>query len=260
MRLKVVTYNIKSGLYHPDGLEAVARVLEDLSPDVVALQEVDRHTRRSRQLDQAAWLADRLEYPHHCFGPATPWQGGGEYGVALVSSYPLDSPRVEHLWVPSGEGVTAGEREPRVALSAAIAGMRVIVTHLGLNEDQRVRQARQLLELVTGAEQAPGVIAGDLNGTPESPEIRLLAEGLHDVLQHLPQGERITFPSGDPQMHGDDFLTRTLDYIFVTDGVVVEAARVVPEHSLASDHNPCEAILELSEEQPSPQRPDLGQA
>lgn len=245
MRLKVVSYNIKSGLYHPDGLEAIARVLEGLGAHVVALQEVDRHTRRSRQLDQAAWLADRLGYPHHCFGPATPWEGGGEYGVALISSLPLESPSVDHLWVPSGDRVSAGEREPRVALSAIANGLRVIVTHLGLSESQRIRQAGELVEL---ARQAPAVIAGDLNGTPGSPEVRLLAEEFRDVLQHLPQGERITFPSGDPHMHGEDFLTRTLDYIFVTEGIGVESARVVAEHSLASDHNPCEAVLVLGDE------------
>ena len=253
MRLKVVTYNIKSGIYHPDGLEAVARVLEEADPQVVALQEVDRGTRRARAEDQTAWLAARLEMPHHCFGPATPWDGGGEYGVALLSRLPLESPRVEHLWVPQGDGVPHGAREPRVLLSAEIeaegSGQRltVMVTHLGLTDDQRLRQARQLLSQVGERDGAPVVLAGDFNGHPDSPEVQLLAGTLHDVLGDLPESERVTFPSGDPEMHGEDFLARTIDYIFVNSATEVESARVIADYSLASDHNPCEAVITLGE-------------
>ncbi|MEX2536409.1 MAG: endonuclease/exonuclease/phosphatase family protein [Trueperaceae bacterium] len=249
MRLKIVTYNIKSGLYHPDGLEAVARVLEEAQPQIVALQEVDRGTRRARQEDQAAWLAARLSMPHYCFGPATPWDGGGEYGVALISSLPLEDPQVSRLWVPQDEDAPHGTREPRVVLSAKVdtdgdgAPLTVMVTHLGLTDEQRRRQAAQLLERARSAAGTPVVLTGDFNGHPDSPEVRLLAEGLHDVLSELAEGERVTFPSGDPEMHGDDFLARTIDYIFVNAAVEVDSARVIADYSLASDHNPCEATL-----------------
>lgn len=272
MRLKIVTYNIKSGLYHPEGLEAVAQVLEGIAPQLIALQEVDQGTRRARHEDQTAWLARRLEMPYHCFGAATPWEGGGEYGVALISAFPLQHAGVTHLWVPQGAGVTHGEREPRVVLSAVIdlsqgagnaAGGRitVMVTHLGLSEEQRVRQAKQLLELIrgtgssaadpsgagsSGAGSSAAILAGDLNGVPDSPELRILTGELHDVLGKVPESERVTFPSGDPEMHGHDFLARAIDYIFVNDGLEVDSARIVADYSLASDHNPCEALLLLT--------------
>jgi endonuclease/exonuclease/phosphatase family metal-dependent hydrolase len=286
MRLKIVTYNIKSGLYHPDGLEAVARVLEAAAPQVIALQEVDRDTRRARHEDQTAWLADRLGMPYHCFGAATPWLGGGEYGVSLISAFPLLEQKVTHLWVPQGQDVPHGAREPRVVLSAKLAiapdgdesgpGVRgddnegaagakasgdsageaartltVMVTHFGLTDEQRRRQAEQLLGLAQGADDGKVVVTGDLNGRPDSPEVRVLADALHDVLGHMPETERITFPSGDPEMHGRDFLARTIDYIFTGDGARVEGARVIADHSLASDHNPCEATLRLPAERSS---------
>jgi endonuclease/exonuclease/phosphatase family metal-dependent hydrolase len=287
MRLKIVTYNIKSGLYHPDGLEAVARVLEAAAPQVIALQEVDRDTRRARHEDQTAWLADRLGMPYHCFGAATPWDGGGEYGVSLISAFPLLEQRVTHLWVPQGQDVPHGAREPRVALSAKLAiapddglgpgeragaaaaraggasgdaadgsahadeTLTVMVTHFGLTDEQRRRQAEQLLGLARSADDGKVIVTGDLNGRPDSPEVRVLADTLHDVLGHVPETERITFPSGDPEMHGRDFLARTIDYIFTGDGARVEGARVIADHSLASDHNPCEATLRLPESRPS---------
>lgn len=244
--LKMVTYNIKSGLYHPDGLEAVARVLEDADPQVVALQEVDRDTRRARHEDQTTWLADRLGMPYHCFGAATPWEGGGEYGVSLISSCPLVDTKVTHLWVPQGADVPHGASEPRVVLSAVVEAdspFTVMVTHLGLTGEQRRRQAEQILECVRGTDGNRVVVTGDLNGSPDSPEVRVLSESLRDVLGALPESERITFPSGDPEMHGDDFLARTIDYIFVGGGVRVEGARIIADYSLASDHNPCQATL-----------------
>jgi endonuclease/exonuclease/phosphatase family metal-dependent hydrolase len=278
MRLKVVTYNIKSGLYHPEGLEAVARVLEVAEPHVIALQEVDRDTRRARNEDQTAWLASRLDMPHHCFGAATPWDGGGEYGVSLISAFPLHDPKVTHLWVPRGQDVPHGAREPRVVLSARISldsapgedtaaatgreanvtggatpedagsprDVTVMVTHFGLTDDQRRRQAEQLLGFARGVDGGNVIVTGDLNGRPDSPEVRILSGALHDVLGHVPEAERITFPSGDPEMHGRDFMARTIDYIFTNDGARVEEAQVIADHSLASDHNPCSATLRLA--------------
>lgn len=61
--LRVATYNI----HHAQGadgvldLERIAQVLSDSGADVIGLQEVDRHWgERSENLDQAAWLGERL--------------------------------------------------------------------------------------------------------------------------------------------------------------------------------------------------------
>lgn len=261
MRLEVVTYNIKSGIYHPDGLEAVARVLEETSAQVICLQEVDRDTRRARHVDQTAWLADRLGMPYYCFGGATPWEGGGEYGVGLISVFPLADTSVRQLWVPSGSGVPHGEREPRVLLSARLQlngsgdgsapdlpEVTVMVSHFGLTEEQRLRQARQVLERVREEDGRPVVVTGDFNCRPDSKELELLGSELKDVLDETPESERVTFPSGDPHMHGQDYLARTIDYILVKGGAEVVEARVIPEYSLASDHNPCVATLAVGDE------------
>ena len=58
-RLRVLTYNIHHG-EGTDGkfdYERLARVINGLKPDVAALQEVDRNTRRANGVDQAALLA-----------------------------------------------------------------------------------------------------------------------------------------------------------------------------------------------------------
>src|SRR5690606_16381604 len=55
LMLSVMSYNIRSALEHPRRLEALATVIEAAAPDLVALQEVDRHTIRSDHTDQTAW-------------------------------------------------------------------------------------------------------------------------------------------------------------------------------------------------------------
>jgi endonuclease/exonuclease/phosphatase family metal-dependent hydrolase len=49
--------------------ERIARVIREVAPDVVGLQEVRHDPRYARGVDQAAQLA-RLSGLHHVYGPA----------------------------------------------------------------------------------------------------------------------------------------------------------------------------------------------
>src|SRR5688572_3660564 len=83
-RLRVLTYNI----HHGEGtdarfdLERLARIIREARPDLVALQEVDRRTRRASGVDQAAELG-RLTGMNVVFGKAMD-HDGGEYGQAIL--------------------------------------------------------------------------------------------------------------------------------------------------------------------------------
>jgi endonuclease/exonuclease/phosphatase family metal-dependent hydrolase len=58
--IRLVTWNVASARLPEPDLDAVANVLKDLDPDVVALQERDRVRERSGGADQAAALAEAL--------------------------------------------------------------------------------------------------------------------------------------------------------------------------------------------------------
>src|SRR4051812_36292406 len=62
--LKIATYNVHKcvGLDRRRSVDRVARVIREIGPDVVALQEVvsDYGSRRGRDRDQATALAERL--------------------------------------------------------------------------------------------------------------------------------------------------------------------------------------------------------
>src|SRR5262249_60954601 len=91
--MRLVSYNIHKGIGGSDRLyrlERVIRVIEDLKPDLVCLQEVAHQTRRSRYHDQAAMLVKHFALDAHWFQLTVRWRVGG-YGNLLLSRWPFQS-------------------------------------------------------------------------------------------------------------------------------------------------------------------------
>jgi len=231
--LRVATWNIHDCRR---GLTAVARQLASLDADVVGLQEVDRRTRRSGGVDQAAELAARCGFAHHRFFRAI-GREGGDYGVALLSRWPLSGERVGML--PNRPGF-----EQRVVASAVLdfapARVEIAVTHLtNSRRDGRLRheQARAIARHLSGG-GLPRVVVGDFNEPPGYPAHRALASAFIDVFAAVGQGPGGTFPlvlRWLPALR--------LDYLFASRELGLAGARVVPTD--ASDHHPLSAELWL---------------
>src|SRR5207253_8526062 len=100
--LRVMTYNIHHGA-GADGrvdVERIAKVIKSADADLVAIQEVDRCTKRSGGIDEAAEL-ERLTGMHAIWGKAMDFDGG-EYGQLILCSMPVRANAVYHL--PGSEG------------------------------------------------------------------------------------------------------------------------------------------------------------
>jgi endonuclease/exonuclease/phosphatase family metal-dependent hydrolase len=190
--LRVVTYNIRAGL---GGLDAVAEDLRRLSPDVVALQEVERGVRRSREIDQARSLGEALGMEHAFGGSFSVEQG--EHGIALLSRYPMSE--VEAVRLPQGTG-----RWPRIALKARIdapgATFRMVCVHLARpwgwpmsNTRARLAQIRTLQEVIED-DPLPAVVAGDFNSFPISLEGWSMSRTLENAWKPWRDGWATTFP------------------------------------------------------------------
>jgi len=223
-KLRVLTYNIHHG-EGTDGkldLQRIAGIIGDLSPDVVALQEVDNKTRRTGGVDQAAELS-RLTGMNFAFGMAMPYQGG-QYGEAVLSRFPLD--RVRTYPLPFHPGI-----EPRAALRVRIMpdnGLPRFLfasTHLSNeSEPARIEQAQQILRIFPASGSPPFVLAGDFNAHPESPPMKLLLDSVwKDAI--APQSE--------------------IDYVLfrASDAWKVTGVKIVDD-LVASDHRPVLAVLE----------------
>ena len=228
---RVLSYNIHHGrgTDRKIDLPRLANVIKDASPDLVALQEVDRKTRRSGGVDQAAELA-RLTGLHGKFARQLDYDGG-EYGQAVLSRHPLGELTVH--WLPG-----TPDRERRIAGAVrARAGGRDLVfvtTHLHHQRPEfREEQARRLNELFGDAD-GPVVLAGDLNATPGEKPLTLLSA----KWAVAPAGPaHPTYPAGKPAKQLDYVLCRPAGRLRVVQ------ARVIDE-PVASDHRPVLAVLE----------------
>lgn len=275
MEIIALSYNIKTGLFHPEGLEAVARVIEALQPDLVALQEVDRGVERSAGVDQAGWLARRLGL-HGVFGRSFDWAQiaqdsavqpgpgvldiagpppdrptGGEYGNAVLSRWPIERHAVHPLPMPPAWDRSAARWQPerRTVLATTVrvpeGRLHFLSTHFGLQPDERLAQASALLDVVAAwAPRGPLIAAGDFNAQPDSAEIARVRAGLVDAAAviGLAGDDRVTFPSGPRGARTSNGWAGALDYIFVR-GLVPLEARVPFDATCASDHQPLLARL-----------------
>jgi endonuclease/exonuclease/phosphatase family metal-dependent hydrolase len=234
--LRVMSYNIAAG--HGD-LAAIATVISEIDPDIVALQEVDVHwNERSDFADQAAALAGTLGM-HVRFAPIyhVPDDPPREFGLAILSRYPIVE-FTNHVIPRLSTQVEEPEPLPMPGFPEAvvdIGGTRIHVfdTHLDYRADPRVRE-QQVAAMLRVMEDvaAPVILMGDLNAPPGAPELQPLLAYLRDAWE-AGEGAGYTYPAASPQ--------RRIDYVLTSAEFAVRNA-VVPV-TTASDHRPVVADL-----------------
>lgn len=234
--LRIMTYNIHhcNPPSRTDGfidVPAIARVITDAKADLVALQEVDVDTERSgKGKNQAKQLAE-LTGMHYYFAKAIDHQGG-DYGVAVLSKFPIvDS---VHLTLPLPDGVK-GEPRAVAAVKVTVPGGKELwfaSTHLDLKEETRLFQSNLIIERF-GKLKEPFIIGGDFNAVPESKVIALLdGTFTRTCLQNCAP----TSPNINPR--------KTIDFIMYTQpGTIKTKSNTVIREEYASDHLPVVAEL-----------------
>jgi endonuclease/exonuclease/phosphatase family metal-dependent hydrolase len=230
--LRILTYNI----HHGEGMDKefdyqrLAKVIRDLAPDLVALQEVDVGTERTAGVDQVALLG-KLCRMHYAFGQAMPYQGG-LYGEAILSRFPIERVLVHPLPYQF-------EQEPRAALEvrvrpASIGPITFVGTHLCHEKaENRVQQTQRLHRLFPKPEGPPVILAGDFNARPDSEPMKVLFDtGWIDAV--APRS--------------------VIDYVLVRscDPWAIEEATICDE-PVTSDHDPVLVVLQFQSQQPSTQ-------
>jgi len=265
MNLRVVTLNFWGTEAPLDRRIALAiRQLRALAPDVVCLQEVKPHGATTT----AHAIAEPLGM-HAAYRRASQWQAGergmptaGEEGLALITRAPLAD--VEVLALPTRNPLD----DQRILLSGRVATdggpVWLHTTHLNYRLDDGLSREVQvtaidarLRDFGRGNTDAPQILCGDFNATPDSDEIRFL-RGLTTLadrrthfqdawLRRHPDEDGITWSSENeltrPLRSLD--IDRRIDYVFVTsrkkDGrATIHDCRVVlserEEGICASDH------------------------
>jgi endonuclease/exonuclease/phosphatase family metal-dependent hydrolase len=233
--LRVMTYNIHVGVGMDKklDLQRIADVINHEHPDLVGLQEVDRGVKRTEGKDEIGELAamTRMDY---AFAHNLDYQGG-QYGVAILSRFLIQ--KIDHQ---KFENKREAERRGMIRVEVEIDRRKVnfVTTHLDYQyEDGRVFEAQQLLKILEDL-KGPLVVVGDLNDEPTGDAYKLMLTRFADAwLGTRARGEGFSYPADKP--------VKRIDYIFygTADGVRAKKASLI--NTLASDHVPVVAELEL---------------
>ncbi|HKK76107.1 MAG TPA: endonuclease/exonuclease/phosphatase family protein [Saprospiraceae bacterium] len=233
--VKVLTFNILHGATTQGDfdLDAIAQVIIDAQPDLVALQEVDFQTNRAKKYDLVTELAWRTKLAP-LFGRAMPYDGG-EYGEGVLSRYSFLQTR--NVALPHSPG-----KEPRAALEIQTIlpsgdTIAFVGTHLDHTRDatDRIMQV-EAINKVFVQNRFPTILAGDLNAVPDSRPI--------DILEEMWQG---SYDKANPApTYSSDQPTKKIDYIMYwpRDRWRVLETQVIAD-PIASDHCAYLVTLEL---------------
>jgi endonuclease/exonuclease/phosphatase family metal-dependent hydrolase len=240
MRLRVLSYNIHKCIggvdrrYEPS---RIAEVIRNLEPDVLLLQEVDHNVPRSNHDRQVDLLGELVGMRYRSWFPNVAIRGGGEYGNAILSRYPLiESTNIDvSIRFKKRRSVLHGVI--RVRHDEIDRTVHVYNMHLGLARFERRIQLRKFVDshpFATLHHDTPVVVGGDLNDVYGRLGEILRPSGFRGV-----ERRPLTFPAWGP--------LRPLDAIFVRGAVdFVKLARCESDLARrASDHRPLVAEVRL---------------
>ena len=158
-QIRVMTYNIHRGRNKigNSNIKDIEDFVRHYNPDIVGFQEVDKNVLRTNFEDQLKLIADNLSM-YYYFGSNKSFLKG-EYGNGILSKYPIENP--ENIIMQGGE--------PRGLLKTTISinkdkKMTVMVTHLGLDNEDRQKQFNTILDYISIYEDNL-ILIGDFNVT-----------------------------------------------------------------------------------------------
>jgi endonuclease/exonuclease/phosphatase family metal-dependent hydrolase len=241
--IRVLVYNIHAGkdAKGVDNLSRVADLIRSTKADIALLQEVDRKTTRSGNVDQLEVLS-RLTGFHAAFGKTLDYQGG-DYGIAVFSRWPISEDSLIRLPVQPPQQRSGGVYEPRGALRALIqmpgAPVEILNTHIDASREDFYR--RQELTTILGLAthsindlRRSTLVGGDLNAEPGSAVIEMVrGSPVRDVWPECGRGSGMSYPSNVP-IKRIDYLLLPAEWTCVS-GTVLETE--------VSDHRPVLFIL-----------------
>ena len=234
--MRILVFNIHAGKDaggQPNLLE-VAALVRSTGADLALVQEVDRRTKRSGNIDQVSELGMNTGLAV-VFGRSLDYDGG-HYGIAALARGFLAN-YTEHLPVKPPQARAGGSYEPRVALVTVartpIGNLTAINTHLDASREDvyRLQEVEHVLWLARRSRPAnrPLVAGGDFNAEPGSAvHQRVLAGGLRDAWLECGQGDGFTYPAAAP--------VKRIDYLFLAEPLTCTDARVI--ETRISDHRP----------------------
>lgn len=198
--MKLMSFNVRmSGQLTDYNIAPFASLVGVQQPDVVVLQEVDLFATRSGKKDFLTELAE-LTGMFPLFAKAIAIDGG-EYGLGILSKYPVSVSKIVSLPFPTGA------KERRIALVAEILlpgnhTVKVVSTHLD-HSTANIRM-EMIRELNTGSVlygNLPVLLGGDFNAGSSEDGITVGMKNWSRLCDNS-----ATYPASSP--------TSKIDYLF----------------------------------------------
>jgi endonuclease/exonuclease/phosphatase family metal-dependent hydrolase len=233
--LRVMTYNIHVGVGMDKklDLQRIAGVINAAQPDLVGLQEVDRGVKRTEGKDEIVELAAMTQMKY-AFAPNLDYQGG-KYGVAILSRFPIKN--TEHRMF---ENQRENERRGMLRIEVEIDRKTVnfVTTHLDYQfEDGRLFETEQMLKFLESV-KGPLIVVADLNDLPTGSAYKLMRTKFADAwVSSGAKTAGFSYPADKP--------VKRIDHIFYGKGDRIRAKKSWVIETLASDHIPVMAELEV---------------
>jgi endonuclease/exonuclease/phosphatase family metal-dependent hydrolase len=240
LALRVMTINCAHGARAPlpplfvgratiaRNLDAIGTAIDDVHPDVVALQEIDRGAFWSGHIDEVARVADGARMPHYAFGAHRDVpQLGMHHGTAVLSRAAMSHPTSAafHTSFLDDKGWVRVTIAPE-----ALGGRPVDFVSVHLDPFTPWARRRQIAMMARAFEhrERPLVVMGDMNaswGRDGRGDMARLARalGLHAWAPAEPLG---TYPAGRPW--------RRIDWILLSPDLAFASYATVPAN--VSDH------------------------
>jgi len=256
LALRVMTLNCAHGARAPlppllvgraaiaRNLDAIGAAIEDVHPDVVALQEIDRRAFWSGHLDEVGLVAGGSRMPHYAFGAHKDVPGLGlHHGTAVLSRPALHAPESTafHTSLLDDKGWVRVTVAPE-----ALGGRAIDVVSVHLDPFTPWARRKQIAMMARAFEhrERPLIVMGDMNaawGIKADGDTARLARvlGLHAWQPAAPaDGALGTYPAGRPW--------RRIDWILLSPELAFASYAAVPAH--VSDHRGVVADVVLAPE------------
>ncbi len=224
--VKVMTYNIHRGVNRDNelNLDGIVEVIKNSGAEIIALQEVERFSVRTKFQDQIGYIADKLSM-QYVFGKSVNILNG-QYGNAILSKYPIEEYEVSEL--PS-----EGEQRTLLRAKLNVFGNKISIynTHLGLKQSERDMQVEEILRMTRDDKKF--IVAGDFNARVD--KLGKITKEFRDCAGYGNNYDKATFEN--------EGLSERIDYIFTSQ--VFEVKEYDVPISYASDHYPVVSTVKL---------------
>ena len=193
---KPITFNVRFASYNIFHAEKagydyskIAKNITDNGIEIAGFQEVDNNTRRCNKVSQIKKIAEKTGYQYYKFFKAIN-HDGGEYGLGIVSKYPIESTNLIKL--------SSGSAEQRILAHAVInvngTKINFFVTHLSYDgEGGGSSRSKQFSEVASElAKYDNFVLSGDFN-TRNLDEYNVISGS---ALVNSKDDPKVTYPDG----------------------------------------------------------------